>query len=132
MRSQGGGEPFAEQHEAVFAPFAQVHTDLAWFVIYIGDSEVVEFTDSHGGVEEQPDHQGVLNVLGTIHDLKEPPELVGGQDTGQLTPLLGRSKVTNLPDPLGDVSPPLTSGGYGALTACLLRSSNAVPEFFSR
>jgi serine/threonine protein phosphatase 1 len=25
-----------------------------------------------------------------------------------------------------------TSGGYGALTACLLRSSDAAPQFFSR
>ncbi len=39
------------------------------FDINFGDSDVAEFTNSHGGVEEQPEHQGVLHVLGTIDDL---------------------------------------------------------------
>ena len=60
-----------------------VDPDLAGFDINFGDSDVAEFTDSHRRVEEQPEHQGVLDILGTIDDLIEPPELLGGQNTGR-------------------------------------------------
>ena len=49
----------------------------------------------------------MLHVLGPIHDLIEPAELLGGQDTGQPPPLLGGSKLAVLPHPLGDVPPSL-------------------------
>ena len=49
--------------------------------------------------------KSVLHVLGTIDDLIEPPELVGGQDTGQPTPLLLGSEVTDLADLLCNVPP---------------------------
>ena len=47
----------------------------------------------------------MLNVVGTIHDLIEPPELFRGQNTGQSPTLLRRSKLANRPDSLGDISP---------------------------
>ena len=105
MRSQGGGEGLAKEHVAVLRAFALVDPDLAGFEINFGDSDVAEFTDSHRREEQEPQHQSVLHVLGTIHDLIEPPELVGGQDTGQPTPLLLGSEVTDLADLLCNVPP---------------------------
>jgi hypothetical protein len=78
VRSQGSGEGLAKEHVPVFRAFALVDPDLAGFDINFGDSDVAEFTYPHRRVEEQPEHQGVLNVLGTIHDLIEPAEFVGG------------------------------------------------------
>ena len=93
VRSQGGGEGLAEQHVPVFRAFALVDPDLAGFEINFGNSDVAEFTDSHRREEQEPQHKSVLDILGTIDDLIEPPELVGGQDTGQPTPLLLGSEV---------------------------------------
>src|SRR5271166_6984193 len=103
--SQGGGEGLAKEHVPVFRAFALVDPDLAGSDINFGDSDVAEFTDSHRRVEEQPEHQGVLDILGTVYDLIEPPELLGGQNTGQTTPLLLGSEVTDLADLLCDVPP---------------------------
>lgn len=43
-----------------------------------GDLDVAEFADPNAGIEEQPQHQTVLNVIGSINDLVEPPEVVLG------------------------------------------------------
>ena len=58
----------------------------------------------------------MLHVLGTVHDLIEPPELLGGQDTWQTTSLLLGSQFTDLPDPLVDIPP-------GLIVQPLLRTS---------
>ena len=83
--SQGGGEGLAEEDVTVLAAFALVDPDLAGFDINFGNSDVAEFTDPDRREEQEPEHQGVLDVLGTIDDLIEPAELLGGQDTGQTT-----------------------------------------------
>src|SRR5208337_1150898 len=105
--SQGGGERLAEQHVTIFTALALVHPDLAGFDINFGDSDVAEFTDSHCCEEQEPEHQGVLDILGTIDDLIEPPELLGGQNTGQTTPLLLGSEVADLTHLLYDIPPVL-------------------------
>src|ERR1700728_847147 len=105
MGSERRGEGLAKQDVSVFAALAVMSSDLAGFEINIGDSEVAKFTDPDAGIEEQPQHQRMLDILGTVHDLVEASELVGSQDTGKTTPLFRRSKVTDLTDPLCDVAP---------------------------
>ena len=53
----------------------------------------------------QPQHEGVLHVVGLIHDLIESPEVVGGQDAGQLLRLLCRAKLALLSNSFGDIPP---------------------------
>jgi hypothetical protein len=48
-----------------------------------------------------------LRFLVALHQGVEPVELLGGQDTGQTTPPLFGSKLTDLPDPLASVWPSL-------------------------
>src|SRR5271157_1174199 len=105
VRSQGGCEGLAKEHVPVFRAFALVDPDLAGFDINFGDSDVAEFTDSHCCEEQEPEHQSMLNVLGTVYDLIEPPELLGGQHTWQTTPLLLGSEVADLAHLLCNVPP---------------------------
>src|SRR5208337_2718869 len=107
VRSQGGGEGLPKEHVPVFRAFALVDPDLAGFDINFGDSDVAEFTYPHRREEQEPEHQSMLNVLGTVYDLIEPPELVGGQHTWQPTPLLLGSQVTDLAHLLCNVPPVL-------------------------
>src|SRR5271157_4266994 len=107
VRPQGCGEGLAEQHVPVFRAFALVDPDLAGFDINFGNSDVAEFTDPHRCEEQEPQHKGVLHILGTVHDLIEPPELLSGQHTGQPTPLLLGSQVTDLALLLCDIPPVL-------------------------
>jgi hypothetical protein len=78
VRSQRSGEGLAEKDEAVLAAFAEIDADLARFEIHVSDKHVAEFADPDARVEEQPQHQGVLHVLGTIHNLIEAAELLTG------------------------------------------------------
>src|SRR5271165_1653106 len=105
VRSQGGGEGLAEQYVPVFRALALVHPDLAGFDINFGDSDVAEFTYPHRREEQEPQHKSVLDILGTVHDLIEPPELLSGQDTWQTTPLLLGFEFTDLADLLSNVPP---------------------------
>ena len=105
MRSQGGGEGLAKEHVPVFRAFALVDPDLAGFDINFGDSDVAEFTYPHRREEQEPEHQSVLDILGTVYDLIEPPELLGGQHTWQTTPLLLGFEFTDLADLLCNVPP---------------------------
>ena len=107
VRPKGSGEAFPEEDVSILASFSQIHSDLAGFEINIGDSEVAEFTHPHSREEEQPQHQSVLDILGTVHDLIKAAELVGGQNTRKTTTFLRRSKLADLPHPLCDVSPAL-------------------------
>src|SRR5271157_525412 len=95
VRSQGGCEGLAKEHVPVFTALALVYPDLAGFDINFGDSDVAEFTDSHCCEEQEPEHQSMLNVLGTVYDLIEAAELVSGQHTGQPPPFLLGSEVTD-------------------------------------
>ena len=61
--------------------------------------------DPDARVEQQPQHQGVLHVLGLVHGLVELAELVGGQDAGQPLGLGGGAQVALLPNPAADVPP---------------------------
>ena len=92
--SQGGGEGLTKQHVAILGALALVDPDLTGFDINFGNSDVAEFTYPHRREEQEPEHQGVLNFLSTIHDLIEPAELVSGQDTGSFATLLLGSQVT--------------------------------------
>ena len=67
--------------------------------------DVAKFADPDHRVEQEPKHEGMLHVVGLVHDLVEQAEVIGVQDAGQLAALLGRSKLAFLPHLLGDVSP---------------------------
>ena len=86
---------------------ALVDPDLAGFEVNVGDPMLQSSLTLTAVKNKQPQHQGVLDILGSIDDLIEPAELLGGQDTGQPTPLLLGSKFADLPHPLGDVPPAL-------------------------
>ena len=57
---------------------ALVDEDLAVFKIHIGDLDAAQFADPDPGVEQQPQHQGMLYVVRLVHRLVEGTELVGG------------------------------------------------------
>src|SRR5208283_3532172 len=105
MRSQGGRKALAEEDVPVFRALALVDPDLAGFEINFGDSDVAEFTYFHRREEQEPQHKSVLDILGMVHDLIEPPELLGGQHTWQTTPLLLGFEFTEPPHLLGYVPP---------------------------
>lgn len=111
VRPDRCGEALAEQHVAILAALSLVHPDLAGVQVNIGHLDVAEFGDSDGRVEQEPQHQGMLNILGPIHDQVEAAELVRVQNLGQSSPVLGGTKFADLPDSLGDVAP---TGGVQA------------------
>ena len=72
----------------------------------MGDLDVAQFRDPNARVEEEPQHQGVLHVLGGIHCLVELAELVGGKDAaGEFLRFGGGSKVAQPPDMAADIPP---------------------------
>ena len=81
-------------------------------------------------------------MTGTNTDLLWQPDYpvwIGADRSLSKSPLLYPEKVqvtghvqVSKPDVTRERIRLDTSGGYGALTACLLRSSDAEPEFFSR
>ena len=80
-------------------------------------------------VEQQPQHQGVLHVLGGIHDLVERPELVGGQDAGELHGLGGRMQVALLANPAGDIPPVLVGQPGFADESCQFGDQTGISPF---
>ena len=105
MGAKSRGEGLAEEDVPVLRPLALVDENLAVFQVHVGDLDAAQFRDPDAGVEQQPQHQGVLHVLGGVHSLVECPELVGGQDAGQLLRLGSRAKVALLANPAGDIPP---------------------------
>jgi hypothetical protein len=103
--SVGRGKRLAEQHEPVLATLALVDPDFAVLQIYVGHFDVAQFGHPDGGIEHQPQHQGVLNVVGLIHHPVESPETVGGQNARQLLRSLRWLQLALLPDPPRNVSP---------------------------
>ena len=64
-----------------------------------------QLADPNARVEQEPQHQGVLDVLRLVHRLVELAELVGGQDAGEFLRLGGGMQVAFLPNPAGDIPP---------------------------
>ena len=56
--------------------------DLAGFKVHVGHHHAAQLGHSHPGVEQQAKHQGVLHVIGLVHDLVEAAEVVRVQDAG--------------------------------------------------
>jgi len=103
--AEGRGEGLAEQNKPVLAALPLVDPDLAVLQVHVGDFDVAEFRHPDGGVEHQPQHQGVLHIVGLIHHAVESPEAVGGQNARQLLCSLRRLQVALLPDPPRNLSP---------------------------
>src|SRR5205807_1591846 len=59
----------------------------------------------HAGEEQEPQQERVLGVVRLVHRRVELAEVFSGQDAGQLAALLGRTKLTFLPNLLGHISP---------------------------
>ena len=107
MGSQGRGEGFAEENVTVLVPLPAIDPNLVILKVDVADLDAAQFTDSHGSLEQQPQHQGVLHVIGPVYEFVEAAEVIGVQDAWEPPPLLGRSKGAFLPHLFGDVSPSL-------------------------
>jgi hypothetical protein len=99
------GEGLAEQDVPVLAALPLFDPNLAVLQINIGDHHVAQLRDPDHRVEEQPQHQGVLNILGPIHDAVEAAELIGVEDTRQPLRSLAGPQVARLPHLLRHVPP---------------------------
>src|SRR5687768_12290869 len=99
------GEGLAEQDVAILAALPLIDSDLAVLQVHIGNLHVAQLADPESSEEQQPKHQSVLHIVGTIHDLIAAPKLVSVQHVWQFPTLLRRSKLANLPDLLGDIAP---------------------------
>jgi hypothetical protein len=105
--SQRRCEAPTEQDIAIFVALPLADEDFAVFEIHVGHFDAAQLGNSHPRVEQQTEHQAVLNVLGPVNDQIEAAELLGGQDTREPPPLPGWPEITDVPHFLGNVSPTL-------------------------
>lgn len=99
--SQGSGEAFPEEDVAVLAALSLLDPDLAGFEVHSPNLDPAQFAHPDPGVEEQPEHQAVLDVVRPAHHLVEPPEIVLIEYLGQPMPLLCRLQGALPPRPIG-------------------------------
>jgi len=78
MGSQGRGEGLAEENVAVLAAFALIDKDFAVLQVDFGHFNPAQLAHPDPGIEDQPEHEGMLNIFGSIHDLIEPAKLISG------------------------------------------------------
>ena len=87
-----------EQDVAVLVALAALDEDLAGVQVYVVDLDVGQLAHTDRGVEEEPEHDLVLEVAGLVHDLLEPPEAGLGKDLGKSPRLPSPAKSQLLPD----------------------------------
>jgi hypothetical protein len=76
------GKRLAEEYIPVFAALALVDPDFALFQVNVFDFHAAKFAHPDASVEQQPQHQAVLDVICLIDNSVEAPKLVSGQHSG--------------------------------------------------
>jgi hypothetical protein len=84
VRPKGRGECLAEQDIPILRPLALVDENLAILKVDLGNLDPAQLRNPDAGVEDQPQHDGVLDIFGPIYNLVETAELVGVQHAGEL------------------------------------------------
>jgi hypothetical protein len=103
VAAQHQAEALGVQDVAVLAALTPVDEDLALLGVHVLDADADQFADAHGGVEEQPEHDLVLQVAALLDDAEEPLEVGLRQQLGELALHLGLAQAQLAPGLLADV-----------------------------
>src|SRR3954463_3281144 len=103
MAAQDEAEAPGVQDIAILAPLAPVDEDLALLGVHVLDADADQLADAHGGVEEQLEHDLVLQVAALLDDAKESFEVGLRQQLGERALLLGLAQAQFPPGLLADV-----------------------------
>lgn len=121
------GEGLAEQNISILAPLSLTHEDFADLKIHIIDLDIAEFTHPHSREKEKAQHQRVLNVIGSIHDLVKVEKLIGSHYTWKFLLSLFRCQIAHLSYSLRDVPPLLVIQTRLANDSSQLRDDSVLP-----
>src|SRR6516165_9922166 len=103
VAAEDQAEAPGEQDVAVLAALASADEDLALLGVHVLDTDVDQLADAHGRVEEQLEHDLVLEVATLLEDPEEAPEVGLRQELGELAFLPGLAQAELPPGLLADI-----------------------------